>query len=429
MEEESNRSLAILCSFIGGLIGTIPWILIYVYGNMIVAILAIFIAMAAWKGYNLAKGKTDKYVPTIIVIVSIASVTIATFIIIPALLLLKEGGHVSISAIKDLYEYSSFTSGILRDYLISLLFTGLGISGVITNMKNQIRTGKKINLMDYTNISEEEKEIMHKVFNKYGAFDKYNTISQKEILDGIDDENKEILFMKFTSNGIIKHYKGKYYYNEEIAKNPGKANLKRTMKIVLWIVLIMITISVITAILTSNNNNNNNNINNNEIPNERIEYNEVIQDDTISYLVPDSWIEIEKYRKDNIYYYTPTIDKTGYSGIISVRYGDTDYSIDDFNGFKSAIKETYENDPDENVISTNINEFKNELGYRVVEIIMELADETYPTTEYMYYIHGDNIYGLVYLTDYHSKYVKEPKKIAYSMVEQFNFIEGESNNE
>ncbi len=425
MEEENNRSLAILCSFIGGLIGTIPWILIYVYGNMIVAILAIFIAMAAWKGYNLAKGKTDKYVPTIIVAVSIASVTIATFIIIPALLLLKEGSNVSINSIKELYEYSSFTSGILRDYLISLLFTGLGISGVITNMKNQIRTGKKVNLMDYANISDEEKEIMHNAFNKYGAFDKYSAISQKDILDGIDNENKEFLLMKFTSNGIIKHYKGKYYYNEEIAKNPGKANLKRTMKIVLWIVLIIILISVITTIFSNNKKDNYTK----STPNEIIEYNEVIQDNKISYLVPNDWIEIEKYRKDNIYYYTPSIDKTGYSGIISVRYGNTDYAIDDFNEFKKTVKEIYENDQDEELLSTTINEFKNELDYNVLEIIMKYDDETYPTTEYLYYIHGNNVYGLVYLTDYYSKYVKEPKKVAYAMVEHFNFIEGENNNE
>lgn len=56
MEEvNNNRLIAIIISLIGGIIGTIPWVLVYVYGNMIVAILAVFIAMAAWKGYKLAK--------------------------------------------------------------------------------------------------------------------------------------------------------------------------------------------------------------------------------------------------------------------------------------------------------------------------------------------------------------------------------------
>ena len=423
--EENNRLLAILCSLIGGLIGCIPWILAYVYGNMIVALLAVFIAMAAWKAYNLAHGKVDKYVPAIIVIVSIISVTIATFVIIPALLLFKEGHSFSFSAIKELYEYGTFTSGITRDYLVSLLFTVLGISGVITNMNNQIRTGKKVNLMDYTNISDEEKDVVHKAFLKLGAFDKYSAIEQKTILDNIEDDNKEILFMKFISNGIIKSYKKKYYYSEEVAMNPGKANLKRTFKIVGWVILALILISVIAAVFGSNTDTSSAKKTTDTQSND-IEYNEVRQDNKISYLVPSDWVEVEKYRKDNIYYYTPSIDKTGYSGIISVRYGDVDYSTNEFDEFKKTIKGVIDEDDDPALISLNTNEFKTELGYNVFEIVAEYKDDTYPTTEYMYYILGDKTYGLVYLTDYYSKYVKEPKKTAYAMVNQFKFIRGEN---
>ena len=132
MEQENNRLIAIVFSLIGGLIGTIPWVLVYVYGNMIVALLALIIAVAAWKGYNLAKGKIDKYVPTIIVAISVISVTIATFVIIPALLLLKGGSTVTVATIKELYEYNSFASAIIKDYLISLLFTFLGKRVIIT---------------------------------------------------------------------------------------------------------------------------------------------------------------------------------------------------------------------------------------------------------------------------------------------------------
>ena len=429
MDVKENRALAILCSLLGGLIGTIPWILIYVYGGMIVAILAIFIAMAAWKGYTLAKGKVDKKVPIIIVLVSIISVTLATFIIIPALLLLKENGSVSIDAIKELYQYDEFTGGIIRDYLISLLFTALGISGVITTMKNQIRTGKKVNLMDYTNISSEEKEIVHKAFNKFGAFDKYSSISQKEIMDNIDDDNKEVLFIKFLSHGIIKHYKGKYYYCEKVAENPGKEQLKKTFKIVGIIFLIVFPISIILGIITSNKDDDKLDNEIKKYEEEQIELNEVNQDDKIRYLVPSNWVELEDERKDNIYYYTPSIDKTGYSGIITVRYFDTDFKISEFDEFKEVVKETFDEDSSEELISIKYNEFKNELGYNVFEVIAVYDDEAYPTTEYLYYILGDDIYGLVYLTDYYSKYVKEPKKDAYAIVSQFTFIKGETKYE
>ena len=426
MEQENNRIVAIIFSLIGGLIGTIPWILVYVYGNMIVALLAIIIAMAAWKGYNLAKGKIDKYVPTIIVIISVISVTIATFIIIPALLLVKGGNSVTIEAIKELYEYRSFASAITKDYLISLLFTFLGISGVITNMKNQIRTGKKVNLINYTTITDEEKQTMYNAFNKLGALEKSFAKTQKEIIDNIEDDNKEILFMKFLSNGVIKNYKGKYYYSEEVAKNPGKAQFKKTMKIFLYTFLILIVFSVIVAILASKDNSSNDD-EINEFQNEKVTYNRVTQDNKISYDLPSNWLEIEKYRKEGTYYYTPSIDKTGYSGIISVSYWTTEYTTSDYEEFKAAIKETYEEDQDESVIDSKMNELTTETGYKVIEVVTSYKDDTYPSTEYMYYILDDGAYALVYLTDYYSKYVKDPKTVAYGMVNKFEFIKGEEN--
>ncbi len=426
MEQENNRLVAIIFSLIGGLIGTIPWVLVYVYGNMILALLALIIAVAAWKGYNLAKGKIDKYVPTIIVIVSVISVTIATFIIIPALLLLKGGSTVTIEALKGLYEYNSFASAITKDYLISLLFTFLGISGVITNMKNQIRTGKKVNLMNYTTITDEEKQIMYNAFNKLGALEKQYAKTQKEIVDNIEDDNKEILFMKFLSNGVIKTYKGKYYYSEEVANNPGKAQLKKGMKIFLYTFLIILVVSLSISFLVSKENDSDND-EIEEFQNGEVTYDKVIQDNKISYYLPSNWLEVEKYRKEGTYYYTPSIDKTGYSGIISVSYWESEYTTNDYEKFKDAVKDTYEEDQNESVIDSKMNELTTETSYKVIEIITSYEDDTYPSTEYMYYILGDRVYALVYLTDYYSKYVKEPKTVAYGMVNKFEFIKGEEN--
>ena len=422
MEEvNNNRLIAIIISLIGGIIGTIPWVLVYVYGNMIVAILAVFVAMAAWKGYKLAKGKVDKYVPTIIVIISLISITIATFIIIPALLLLKEGQTANVNTIKQLYEYNSFARAISGDYIISIIFTLLGISGVISNMKNQVETGKDINLLSYTTITEEEKTIIRGAFEKVDAFEKYNAKPKVLILEQLKD-NDRVLLNKFINRGIVRRYKGNYYYSDKFANNPDKERVKSSFKLVLYVFIILIIIAIVGSIF-SDKNNNDDDINIYE--EENITLNEVIQDNIIKYNVPSNFIEVEKYRKERTYYYTPKIDKTGYSGIISASYGVTDYSIDEYDEFKQILKETYIDTDAEDVISSEMKEFTNRNGYKVVEIITEYQDETYPCTEYMYYIVNEKSYGLIYLTDYYSKYVKDIKEVAYNMVDKFDFIEGD----
>ena len=64
--DNSNNSargsylFGIIGALIGGIIGSIPWILVYVYGNMMFSALAIFIAAGEFLGYKLCRGKIDK---------------------------------------------------------------------------------------------------------------------------------------------------------------------------------------------------------------------------------------------------------------------------------------------------------------------------------------------------------------------------------
>ena len=146
MNENKNYITGILGGIIGGFIATIPWILMYVYGEMILSLLAILIAMGVLKGYQLFKGKVDKKLPIIIIVISIICVTISTLLIIPLLLLVKEGQSSSIENLQMLYEYEPFMTAIIKDYAISVLFTALGISGVVSNVKKQINDGETENI-------------------------------------------------------------------------------------------------------------------------------------------------------------------------------------------------------------------------------------------------------------------------------------------
>ncbi len=140
MEEKNNLILGIIGGVIGGIIATIPWVLVYVYGNMILSLLAILIAMGVLKGYQLFNGKEDKKLPIIVIVISVLCVSIATLVVIPSMLLAKEGITVSFDTLKALYNDSEFFGALMKDYVISVIFTFLGISGVVSNIKKKLKS-------------------------------------------------------------------------------------------------------------------------------------------------------------------------------------------------------------------------------------------------------------------------------------------------
>lgn len=132
--------IALLGAVLGGLVASIPWILMYLFGNMILSPLATLIAAGAIFGYKLFKGEYFKQLPIFISVISVIIVTLDNLVVIP-LIELKQGGYiVSFSNLAILYTIDSFKTAIIKDYVISLIFTIIGISGVIKNLKNQVTT-------------------------------------------------------------------------------------------------------------------------------------------------------------------------------------------------------------------------------------------------------------------------------------------------
>jgi len=138
MEKGKNYVSGIIGALIGGLIASLPWIICYVYLEMLWSLLALPIAWGALKGYQLFKGKEDEKLPIIISIISIVVISVVTLVIIPLLLLAQEGLTVSFEMFQLLYEFNDFKSAIIKDYIFSLLFTILGISGIIKQLKQNV---------------------------------------------------------------------------------------------------------------------------------------------------------------------------------------------------------------------------------------------------------------------------------------------------
>lgn len=208
-----NRFLGFIGALIGGFIFTIPWILVYVYGNMLFSVLATFIAYGALLGYKKLGGKVDKKAPLIIVFVSLIVIIVTTLIIIPLCLLYKEGYVVNLHNLEVIYNISKFRNGIIHDLIISVLFTFLGISGVISKLKQEVNP----NYIVVQNTHRDNIEFVKKAFMKYHAMDKFNATNKEKIL--LEINNNIRLFNQLKMQQIIKKYRGNYYFSEKAEKS------------------------------------------------------------------------------------------------------------------------------------------------------------------------------------------------------------------
>ena len=123
-----SRMKGIVGGLIGGLIATIPWILLYVYTGVICSYLAFIIGIGVLKGYQY-KGLSDRNLSNYITIISLVCVSVATLIIIPFIIFVENGLGYGVSLI-ELYSNSLFVSYIMRNYIIAILFTFIGLKGI-----------------------------------------------------------------------------------------------------------------------------------------------------------------------------------------------------------------------------------------------------------------------------------------------------------
>lgn len=269
MEEQGNNKfiLGVIGALVGAFVGAIPWILIYVFGNLIVAILSVLIACASYYGYKITKAKIDKKLPAVIAVSSVVAVTVSTFIIIPLILMARENIDVNMENLKLVYEYDEFRAGIARDYLISILFTIIGISGIVKSLHKQIKEGvdpKDINLNTYNGnniVTPEETQAIKEIFTKNDATSKYNGMTKEDIMADlttqVTEEKANSIFTYLKMQNIIRKSNGKFYYYEKAEKSALHRSGK-TLAITFSIVFIIIAIVIIVGVVCSNLGNKNN---------------------------------------------------------------------------------------------------------------------------------------------------------------------------
>lgn len=278
MEEQAKNKyfIGVIGALVGALIGAVPWVLMYIFANMMYAILSMLIVICSFYGYKLTKAKIDKKLPVILAITSFVSITVTMFIIIPICLMIKEGVPISLDSIQLLYQYDEFTSALMTDYMISLLFCALVAGGIIFNLNKQLKEG--VSDKDIKIISQEAgtdafpKEDIDKVkdiFEKNDAMSKNHTITKELIMEDIikefGEDKGEKIFNYLKVQQIIKKKSNKYYFSEKSQKNIfyryGLASIK-TFVIVMAIAIIVACIIIFSE---ENSKNNMNKINTNEM--------------------------------------------------------------------------------------------------------------------------------------------------------------------
>lgn len=404
MEEENvikkaqgNYVTGVIGAIIGGLIATIPWVLAYVYGGMMLSILATLIAAGEFYGYKILKGKISKGLPAILMVLALVIVTIATLIIIPGLLIQKEGINVSITNIQRLYSNEEFATAIMKDFVISLVFTVLGASIITSNIKKQLANaeeGKEIKL-DLNNteetlkIKKEAIELLKPIFIKYEATTKEKAMMKEEVLAEIESQNSKQVFDYLKQSAIIKKYKGKYYYSEENENKQTNPKKFPTWKKVFVIVIVLLfVIAMVAAILDDS-----------KISNNTYEYG------NISFEVKDDWTSAgSEYENEwNFYKYINTFpvadskdnstveDYSSYPAGINIYYDSVDTeNIQNIEDIKANIQSSIQSAQD--VASTlNMDILKTEKNYDLLKVKIIYNSSPEEVLYYYYILNGEEL--------------------------------------
>ncbi len=434
-EENGRYLIGIIGAVIGGIIATIPWILMYVYGNVMLSMLAAIIAGGEFLGYKICKGKIDKKLPIIIMIIAVIIVIVTTLAIIPVLLIQKEGLPVSVTNVQKLYGSSEFSTAIIRDCIISVVFTILGTSVVTSTIKKQLENndGKEVKLQFNNNeninkMIKESIEELKPIFEKYEATTPDKAMMKEEVLAEIsEDKGAKIRFNYLKQIGLIKKYKGKYYYSKEVETNPEKRQKKYAKNFITFIIVIIIGV-ILLAILGWDD------------PNllqssEKINY----KDSNISFQIAGDWKQINTQYSQYVQYYkyintfpdlnqqtnkTQEENYSSYPAILVVTYEQIDTTtIKSIEDVKTTLEETinkFEEKPDN--VEMNISKTAN--NYDMLKVKLVFNSEPQEIMYNYYILTGDKLARII-AESYSLEDDKEIESTANDVCNTFEWVVNE----
>lgn len=387
----NQKVKGIIGALLGALIFSIPWVIVYVYLNYILSILALLIAYGSLLFYKKFGGIITKKTSVLITISSLLAITVSTFLIMPILLIAKEGNGLDLSYLEVLYASKEFTTALTHDYIISVIFTFLGIGGIIANINkeaytNKIDTSNGNSEEDITKATlEEQIKYIEKIYEKYGAFTKETSVPSNIIT--LDLSNKVSLFYKMKKLGyIVTSSFNKTYFDKDALDNPVKAkrNAKNnTLKPALLTVLLVIILGFVLIIVSPEEDNDIDPDNN--ITEKLYTYS------NISLTLPNTFKEDTNYTDYKTY---SNYDLNSY--VFQIMLDENTYSKEEYTTSKEYyeayleyLKESF------TIIETSESTLNSYLGYKVLSSSIEYPDEHYYT---FITFDKNNVYTTLYFT-------------------------------
>lgn len=387
----NQKVKGIIGALLGALIFSIPWVIVYVYLNYILSILALLIAYGSLLFYKKFGGIITKKTSVLITISSLLAITVSTFLIMPILLIAKEGNGLDLSYLEVLYASKEFTTALTHDYIISVVFTFLGIGGIIANINkeaytNKIDTNSANSEEDITKATlEEQIKYIEKIYEKYDAFSKEKAVPSNIIT--LDLSNKVSLFYKIKKLGyIVTSSFNKTYFDKDALDNPVKAkrNAKNnTLKPALLIVLIVIILGFVLIIVSPEEDNDID-------PNNNITEKLYIYGN-ISLTLPNTFKEDTNYTDYKTY---SNYDLNSY--VFQIMLDENTYSKKEYTTSKEYyeayleyLKESF------TIIETSESTLNSYLGYKVLSSSIEYPDEHYYT---FITFDKNKVYTILYFT-------------------------------
>ena len=328
--------------------------------------------------------------------------------------------------IQRLYQNNSFSTAIIKDYVISVIFTVLGASIITANIKKQLEKndGKEIkldlnNTEEITKIKKDAIDLIKPIFIKYNAVEKNKGMMKEEVLAELQDEKAKQTFNYLKRLGIIKKYKGKFYYSEvseENQINPKKGTIIKKVSIIL--ITILLVLSIALAVLENKSS-----------KSKIITY----SDSNVSFQVEKDWKTTDsEYKTEwNFYKYINnvpvlnsgnTVDENDYSSYpagINVYYSTTDStSIKSLEDIKTTVQESLDKMEDK-ADSIDMNIIKTSKRYETLKIKIVYNSQPEEILYYYYILKDDKLLSVTaysFNLDDDKEIEKEADKIVNSFI-------------
>ena len=229
-----KNTLKYFSGILGGILFSIPWLLVYVFFNLSSGYLDCLIVFGIVLGYKLVNKDiyNDKKTRIYLIVSSCLIALLNVFVLMPVITMIRNGSGVTLNLFKEIYTNKEFLSLIWIDAVLALLMVLPPSIFFSLDFKN-----KETDKSDIQTYIDE----LEKIFDKYNAKSKESAVDKKIIKSDISNlefgKFKKLFYTDILKPSYIKSIKGKWYFEHKDKKNSK-----------IGLALAMYTLIAITAI-------------------------------------------------------------------------------------------------------------------------------------------------------------------------------------